>query len=230
MAINFDTLKTSEENLQNMFLKFFDHVIVSQQYLLNEFKKAKSLSKDKYEHILDAEKKANQYEAQILDETSWIISKDMPRAAHLRYLIAIIRSIKDLERMADFVERISTILYLHKNIDKPIHDIICQLMSASHNFSTKIYEALSNKDKQTSQYYEKVSAALFADFTKKYRQSFNEIGKIIFKNDIDAKEKFAIFNAIKYLERNADHALNILESFVYINQPNFYFKKESRKY
>ncbi len=117
----------------------------------------------------------------------------MPRAAHLRYLVAIIRSIKDLERMADFVERIATVLYLHKDIGKPIHDIICKLMDASHEFSTKIYEALSNKDKQTANYYEKTAAPLFASFAKLYRQSFNEIGKIIFKNDKDAKKKFAIF-------------------------------------
>ncbi|MCQ3908733.1 MAG: hypothetical protein MJ200_04285 [Mycoplasmoidaceae bacterium] len=44
----------------------------------------------------------------------------MPRAAHLRFLIAIIRSIKDLERMGDFVERVATNLQHQKNVDKDV--------------------------------------------------------------------------------------------------------------
>ena len=228
MAINYDTLKTSEENLRKMFLQFYNHVLQSQDYLYKRFKVSKKLTPLQYAHILSVERKANKMEARILDETSWIISKDMPRAAHLRYLIAIIRSIKDLERMGDFVERVATTLQNQKDIDDDVCHLMCRLMEASHKFAKEIYRNLKSGPHQTRQYYTKATN-LFYEFSKKYRQYFKEIGAKIFKAKKDLNNKVAIFAAIKHIERNADHAFNILENFVYIGEPNFYFGKESRK-
>lgn len=229
MAINFDTLKASEDNLRRMFLKFYNHVLLSQEYLLKRFKASAQLTPLQYAHILSAEKKANKMEAQILDETSWIISKDMPRAAHLRFLIAIIRSIRDLERMGDFVERVATILQSQKNVDGDIHKIICRLMQGSYDFAKEIYRNIKSGPHQTKNYYINRASVLFYEFGDKYRRCFKEIGEHIFRLRKDMNNKIAIFTAIKNIERNADHAFNILENFVYIGEPNFYFNKESRK-
>lgn len=229
MAINFDTLKASEDNLRKMFLRFYNHVLQSQDYLYKKFQVSKKLTPLQYAHIITNEKKANKMEAQILDETSWIISKDMPRAAHLRYLIAIIRSIKDLERMADFVERVATTLQNQKEIDNNIHRAICRLMKGSYEFSKEIYRNIHSGAHQTRSYYLNRATTMFYDFSAKYRACFKEIGEKIFRSKKDIKTKIAIFTAIKHIERNADHAFNILENFMYIKEPNFYFGKESRK-
>lgn len=229
MAINFDTLKASEDNLRKMFLRFFNHVLQSQDYLYKKFKASKKLTPLQYAHILANEKKANKFEAQILDETSWIISKDMPRAAHLRYLIAIIRSIKDLERMGDFVERVATTLQHQKDIDKDIQRIICRLMKGSHDFSKEIYRNIASGPHQSRTYYTNRASVMFYDFGAKYREGFKEVGEKIFRSRKNLNSKIAIFTAIKHIERNADHAFNILENFIYIEEPNFYFGKESRK-
>lgn len=229
MAINFDTLKSSEANLRKMFLKFYNHVLQSQDYLLKKFKISANLTPLQYAHIIANEKKANKMEAQILDETSWIISKDMPRAAHLRYLIAIIRSIKDLERMADFVERVATTLQKQKAIEKDVHQAICKLMEASYKFSLEIYRNLASGPHQTKFYYANKATNLFSEFSTKYRSCFKDVGEKIFRSRKDLNQKIAIFTAMKHIERNADHAFNILENFVFINQPDFYFEKESRK-
>lgn len=229
MAINFDTLKTSEDNLRKMFLRFFNHVLQSQEYLYKKFKVSSKLTPLQYAHIIANEKKANKMEAQILDETSWIISKDMPRAAHLRFLIAIIRSIKDLERMGDFVERVATNIQHQKHIDKDIQRIICRLMKYSHAYSKEIYRNIASGPHQTKNYYTNRASTMFYDFSAKYRECFKEIGEKIFRSRKDLNQKVAIFTAVKHIERNADHAFNILENFMYISEPNFYFGKESRK-
>ena len=70
MAINFDTLKASEDNLRRMFLRYFNHVLQSQDFLYKKFKVSNKLTKAQYEHLLANEKKSNMMEAQILDETS----------------------------------------------------------------------------------------------------------------------------------------------------------------
>ncbi|MCQ2956733.1 MAG: hypothetical protein MJ233_02600 [Mycoplasmoidaceae bacterium] len=153
----------------------------------------------------------------------------MPRAAHLRYLIAIIRSIRDLERMGDFNERIATILQHQKNIDDEIRKIICRLMQGSYDFAKEIYRNLKSGPHQTKDYYVRRASVLFYEFGDKYRRGFKEVGEKIFRSRKDLNNKVAIFTAIKNIERNADHAFNILENFVYIEEPNFYFTKESRK-
>lgn len=229
MAINFDTLKTSEDNIRRMFLRFYEHVLVSQEYLLKCFKKRTRLTKLQYNHILANEKRCNQFEAEILDEASWVISKDMPRASHLRYLIAVIRSIRDLERMGDFVERVATILQNQKDIDPEIKVLIVRIMQNSFNFVKEIYRNLKSGLHQSKYYYTERASNMFYEFSQKYRESFKEVGRRIFTKKKDLNSKVAIFTAIKNLERNADHAFNIIENFVYISDPNFYFGKESRK-
>lgn len=228
MPINFDTLKTSEDGLRKLFLEFFNHVLESQDYLLKKFASSKSLSTVAYNYIANRERIANQYEAKILDEACWIISKDQPRAAHLRYIIAMLRSIKDLERMGDFVERVSRILHQQKNIDDGIHREIVKLMEESQEFGNKIYKHLLSGSKNTREYYKNASES-FLHFSSIYRSCFKKIGQKIFKAKKDVTSKIAIFTAIKHIERNADHAFNILENFVYITEPDFYFRKETRK-
>lgn len=70
MAINFDTLKTSEDNIRKMFLVYYKHVIESQEYLLKSFKKNPCLTNTQYNKILANEKRSNKYEAELLDEAS----------------------------------------------------------------------------------------------------------------------------------------------------------------
>lgn len=229
MAINYDTLKTSENFLKKLFLQFFDHVLESQKFLYESFYKTKKITDKQFRYLAKCEKQANQFEAQILDEASWIISKDQPRASHLRFLIAIIKSIKDLERMGDFVDRTCFILRRQKNIDPEVKHAVYCLMKDSYEFSLKIYRNISSGPHQTKEYYTNYASKYFKSFSKSYRNYFTKIGEIIFNDKKDINRKIAIFTAIKNIERNADHAFNILENFVYIGQPDFYFHKESRK-
>ncbi len=229
MAINYDTLKTSENHLRQMFLAFYKHVLDSQDYLYSKFKQTKKLTKDNYKWLYKNEIKSNQYEAQILDEASWIISKDMPRAAHLRYQIAIIRSIRDLERMGDFVDRVANILRKQKSISDKCHKIICRIMRESYDFSKEIYRNLHLGSNQNRKYYINRATPHFKEFSSIYRTGFKSIGERIFKNKKNIREKIAIFTALKYLERNADHSFNIIENFLFISDPNFYINKKVRK-
>ena len=153
---------------------------------------------------------------------------DQPRAAHLRYIIAIIRSIKDLERMGDFVERVAGILYKQKNIDEEIAKILCKLMEGSLLFAKEIYRNINSGSHQTKAYYVKASEKFYA-FSDKYRACFKEAGEKIFRSRKDLRNKLAIFTAIKNIERSVDRVVNIVENFVYISEANFSFTKETRK-
>lgn len=102
-------------------------------------------------------------------------------------------------------------------------------MQGSYEFALQIYKNLKSGPKQTKTYYTNKATPLFHEFSLTYRRCFKEIGEKIFSKKKDVKNKIAVFTAIKHIERNADHAFNILENFVYIQEPDFYFRKEARK-
>lgn len=230
MPINFKTLVTSEKNLRKMFCEFYEHVIKTQKTLLSYLEKDKPFTEEQFKNISQLEKQSNSYEAQVLDETSWIISKDMPRAAHLRYLIAIIRSIKDLERMSDFAFNIANHFYLSKKApEKKVNDIIVSIIKESLVVVEAVYNNIAEGTKQDQDFYVNKATKLINEFSRKYRAHFKQLGQLTFKTKKNLNDKMGIFTVIKNIERNADHAYNIIENFLYIGDPDFYFYRISRK-
>ncbi|MCQ3907198.1 MAG: hypothetical protein MJ219_00085 [Mycoplasmoidaceae bacterium] len=131
--------------------------------------------------------------------------------------------------MGDFVERVTRILYHQDSIDPGVRQSLCTLLKHSYDFAHEIFRNINSGSNQSKQYYTKKATPLFREFSAKYRESFKTIGEIIFKSKKATHNKLAIFTALKNIERNADHAFNIIENFMYINEPDFYFRKEIRK-
>lgn len=229
MPINFSTLVTSEYELRKLLLNYYEHVIKMQESLLAMCKPNHKISKDDWEKMVEMERQCNISEATILDETSWIISKDMPRAAHLRYLIAVIRSIKDLERMGDFAFNVGKYFHNYK-VDKNICKILKNIASKSIAVVKTFYKNLQIVRGQSRKYYSTTATNLITEFGIEYKVQFKELGKLIFESNkrLDANA-IGAFTAAKNMERNADHAFNIIENFTYISEGNFFFTKESRK-
>ena len=91
------------------------------------------------------EEQSNHFEAEILDDCIWTISKYQPVANHLRFVISIINSIKDLERMADYVISTAKFIYLHDTFDEEQIDLIIEGIQASISAVTEILNLLTIK-------------------------------------------------------------------------------------
>lgn len=228
MPINYETLKYSEVNLKQMLIDFYAHVLKSETKLLNLLKKHKRLTDKQFDELFALEKQSNKWEAKILDEASWVISKDMPRAAHLRFIIAVIRSIRDLERLGDYVINVARYLYRVKKPNPKIWSILAKTLQEALIILKDVYNNLVSGNKQNKAYYSHVLIPLQDKFTKKYRLIFKQLGQIIFKAK-NMDDALGAFTAIKNIERSVDHAVNIEENFVFISEANFYFTKETRK-
>ena len=103
MSSNYQLVKTSEKDLTQHFFKFYNHVRNEWKKLISILKENKTISDENYKMFKRMENKSNHMEADILDESIWSISRNQPVANHLRFVISIIYSISDLERMADYV-------------------------------------------------------------------------------------------------------------------------------
>ena len=229
MPINFNTLVKSEHDLKRLFCLFYKHVIITYDYLLEKVKSNQGLTPIQFASMVSKEEKANNFEAKILDEANWIISKDMPRAAHLRYLIAIIRSIKDLERMGDFAFMAAQYFHKHKEIEPTIRKILISSMEDSIHVIKTFSRAVMSKDKLDKGYIIRSASPLMNAFYERHAKRFKDLGTIIFSSKKTVKGKVGAFKTLSYLERNTDHGFNIVKSFMYIKDPNFYFKRKENK-
>jgi len=228
MPVNFKTLNVSEKKLRKMLCDYFEHIIFSQKKLL-KYLNDRKITPERYNKVLKREKIANEYEAKILDEASWIISKDMPRAAHLRFIIAIIRSIKDLERMGDYTENVATYFHKGKGINATTWKIIARALKESLVVINCAYNNMLSGNHQTPEFYSDELIPLSKKFTRRYLSYLRKMGKIAFTTSRIKTNNLYAFSALKNIERNCDHALNIIENFIYIGHPDYYFTKEPRR-
>jgi len=130
--------------------------------------------------------------------------------------------------MGDFAFKVAQFFQSEKKLDKKVRRIIARVLEKSCYISERFYKHIASQTKQTRQYYVSTATPLMKEFSEYYRNAFKDLGEIIFKKK-NIGSSLKAFTALKLLERNADHAYNILESFVYISEPDFYFTKPEKK-
>lgn len=232
MAVNYGNLKKSETELIQKFYEYLDHTYQMHRTVLKaleEFQNPQQL-KTEIQKIYELEKISNITQADLLDECTWIISKDQPRASHLRFVIAIINSINDLERICDYANNIAKFLERSTNsLDPGAIELVKELESIAVDSYHKIFNHFREHDaNETYKYAEELQET----FSTAYIEKFKEIRSTYIKNAVnmtDDESKFFVnlILAFKNVERILDHVTNIIEYFIYIKESNFFFKKRN---
>ncbi|MGI6377918.1 phosphate signaling complex protein PhoU [bacterium] len=150
----------------------------------------------------------DQYERAIESLCLHILLKERPYARDLKEVTGVLKLIADIERIADHAEDIHSLALKAKNTDKPIHSLD-QLSVYVLKMFEDVVRAYINKDLVLAQ--EVINRDDYVD--SEYDKIINEY--------INLEEKdisFAIYNTlvVKYLERIADHSVNIAEWVIYI--------------
>ena len=233
MSANYVLVRTSEKELTQKLLKFYRHVKKSWSNLITLISKHTKITNNIYKQFQTNENKSNHMEADILNETIWSISRNQPVANHLRFAVSIIYSISDLERMADYVMN-SVNIIKNNNFNEEVLDIIKDAYKLSYDCMNNLLKTLTTKDKI------KIDAALayklanktLNDYRIKHKDITKRLSKVIFdKNTPKQIDEIlsSVSIIIKYSERNIDHAVNIIENFIYVRESNYFVNKHSNK-
>ncbi|WP_027119935.1 phosphate signaling complex protein PhoU [[Mycoplasma] testudinis] len=227
MAINYGSLKQSEDNLIKKFYEYLSHTYKMHLVVVKAFElySNKDEFHKKTAQVFELEKISNITQADLLDECTWIISKEQPQASHLRFVIAIINSINDLERICDYANNLAK--FLENNINIRPEDIypLKSMEELAVNNYLKIFEYFKTHD-ATSCY--KYAEQLLNEFTQEFRCHLKTFKGTYFGENgtnNDAEIAVAIILAFKNVERIMDHVMNIIEYFIYIKECNFFFDK-----
>lgn len=232
--INYELTKQSEENIKNNFNDFFIHVVSEWTYFYNALKATGKITFERIQKIYKLEDRANQYSVDILDECIWHISKYQPMGSHLRFIISIISSTSDLERMADHVIGAAKIIYNHPTMDKKAISLLVKAINVSITYVKRLQVYL-NKEKEykanVKTFYEKV-ANVENEYQLQYKAITVELSKILYDHSTPAQiveTMNGVAMILKYTERNVDHIVNIIENFIYIHESDFFIQKQSKR-
>jgi len=163
-----------------------------------------------------------------MDDCVWIISKNQPVANHLRFIIAVLNSIQDLERMADYIVSAAKFFLTHKKLDKDINKLIITVLEKSISTIAKIFDGMQAKS--SIEAYEQ-TLSIQEEYSDFYNNELKKLAKIIKTKSVAdiADILTGAVIVLKHIERNVDHATNISENFVYIKQYDFFFSKKSKQ-
>lgn len=209
MAINYNSMIKSEKELSKSIINYVSFCEEVHTKLWNKIKEGID-----YNQIIDSIerkiKKSDYMESDLIDECIWIISKDTPRANHLRKIVSFIYQTKDIERAISYsltiiktISRNNLEINKLKNIEKIVIDYL-KLISSF----IKLY-----KDKKENDKFEKAE-----ELTLVFQKSSHEVSKKI-KKEINIEKYLAINIIIKNIESTVERLKSIF-AIVNYNEEN----------
>lgn len=226
MATNYSTLKSAETELTKRFYDYIDHTRQMHETALKALVAIRD-GQDYLPHtqrVYAMERVANLTKADILDEATWTISREQPRASDLRFLIAIICSITDLERICDYAKGIARFLNRFNKMPAPALEIAIHLERLSIAGYVEIFEIFKEREAEMAYHH---AAKMQSDFGQAYLKAFKQLGSMLIKEpqmllQNDGEMFLNLIILFKHVERVIDHVTNVTEYFVYIKEADFF--------
>lgn len=158
--------------------------------------------------------KINEMEVSIDEECSRILATRAPAAADLRLIVAVIKSITDLERIGDEAQRIG---YLASNLagDSRPHDHYSELKALGEHVQAMVHDALDAFSRLDAK-----DALQIIEEDKLVDEEYDQITRqciSLMMEDPRTIRRFMDMSWVaRALERIGDHAQNIAEYVIYM--------------
>lgn len=220
MSTNYSMMRESESMLLKDFNSYFKYVIDIHQNLYGMLTDATTdniihtLDDANYQKIEYQNDKASSIYEDILDDALWMIQKNEPRASHLRFIISLVNSIKDIERISDYVLIIAK--FFHKReVSQHVFDIFIDAYKQTNDLISLIYKEFVNK--YVEEFREDVNNSI-EEYHKYLKNKIRTCVLLFSETDLSIQNKTLIdlITCFGALERTVEHVDNIIKSFYFI--------------
>jgi len=165
------------------------------------------------ERVVQKDSLVNELESGIDEDCLLIIAKRQPTAFDLRLLIAVSKTITDLERIGDQAARIAEMVFKLEENNRNLSEYY-ELKHLSELVRTILHDALdafARLDVENSVEILEQNK----DISREYVGIFKQLTLSMMEDNRNIKRALNSMNVIRSLERIGDHACNVCEYVIY---------------
>jgi phosphate transport system protein len=166
------------------------------------------------EAVIMDDTKVNKLEVTIDEECQQIIARRQPAAGDLRLVVAVIKTITDLERIGDEAEKIARMAVRLAAEERPRNNYI-EIQNLGNHVRTMVHDALDAFARLDVQAAVSV-ARQDMRIDQKYEAALRQIITYMMEDPRTISRSLNVIWAARALERIGDHASNICEYVIYL--------------
>lgn len=200
------------ENLRNQVMKMGGLV---EQQISNAVAALKDLDVPKAEKVIRKDHKVNALEVSVDEECARILARRQPAASDLRMVVAVIKTITDLERIGDEAEKVAKMAVHIAEDDGLFHSRYSGIQHLSDHVGKMLHDALDAFARLDT---EAAIRVLHADdeADSECQSLMRQLITHMMEDPRTISEVLDIMWAARALERIGDHAKNIGEYVIYL--------------
>jgi phosphate transport system protein len=186
-----------------------------EQQILSAVDALQSMDAVAAEKVVRTDHKVNALEVSIDEECARILARRQPAASDLRMVVAVIKTITDLERIGDEAEKIARMAVHMSEQDGRYHSKYAGVQHLARHVSSMVHEALdafARLDVDASLKVLKDDEVVDAE----YQAFMREMITYMMEDPRTISEVLDVVWAARALERIGDHAKNICEYVIYL--------------
>jgi len=168
----------------------------------------------KAQRVIDLDDEVNEMEKEIDEQSSMILARRHPTASDLRLVLAIIKTVNDLERIGDEAERIARMAVRLADVDRPRGNFH-ELEAMGETVRRMLREALDG----FARLLPETAVNLFQEDEKvdiEYENLLRQYYTYLVEEPRNTRRVLDCIWIARSLERIGDHAKNIGEYIVYL--------------
>ena len=166
------------------------------------------------ETVISRDVEVNMAEVSIDEECNHIIARRQPAATDLRLVIAVIKTITDLERIGDQAERVARMGLRLADVDRPKNNYV-EIRNIGEHVATMVHGALdafARMDVDSAIEVSKQDKKVVQEYDGLMRQCLT----FMLEDPRTITQMLDIMWAARAIERIGDHAKNICEYVIYL--------------
>ncbi|MEO7329829.1 MAG: phosphate signaling complex protein PhoU [Minicystis sp.] len=229
MASPTHTSRTYEQELRNLREKLLLMSSLVEEMIANGAKALATRDTALAQATMRVDRRINRLECEVDEQAMRILATRQPVASDLRFLTTALKIVTDLERIGDLCvnicERVTelneepplTTLQSGETADanSPTRTLIPELESLAEEASAVVHEAL---DALVSRDVDRARLLLTRDdgIDAHYARIFKDVLELMATDPKSVYRATRVQSIAKYLERIADHAMNVAETVVFL--------------
>ena len=200
------------EDLRNQVLKMGGMV---EQQVCRAVDALRNMDLAEAEAVSENDHYINGLEVAIDEECARILVRRQPAASDLRMVVAVIKTITDLERIGDEAQRIAKMATSIAEQDGVFHNRYIGILHLSEHVIKMVHDALNAFARlDTDAAFDVVRNDERADI--EYQSVMRQMLTYMMEDPRTISESLDIMQAARSLERIGDHAMNIGEYLIYM--------------